>query len=65
MIKDNKDYEITFFDFTGRKIFTESFSNDATINTEQFAKGIYLYEVRNKNGSDNDQVIGKGKIVKE
>ncbi|MEP7167951.1 MAG: T9SS type A sorting domain-containing protein, partial [Bacteroidota bacterium] len=50
--------EINFFDVTGRKIFNKSFTNSTLINTEQLAKGIYLYEVRNKNG-----VIKKGKVV--
>ena len=38
----------------------KEFINSISINTEQLAKGIYLYEVRNKNG-----VIKKGKVVKD
>jgi hypothetical protein len=52
--------EVNFFDVTARKIFNQSFKNSTSINTEQLAKGIYLYEVRNKNG-----VIKKGKVVKD
>ncbi|MBL7929271.1 MAG: T9SS type A sorting domain-containing protein [Bacteroidia bacterium] len=51
--------EVNLFDITARKLFNQSFTNSITINTEQLAKGIYLYELRNKNG-----VIKKGKVVK-
>jgi hypothetical protein len=58
--KRNELVEVNFFDVTARKIFNQSFINSTSINTEQLAKGLYLYEVRNKNG-----VIKKGKIVKD
>jgi len=58
--KRNEFVEVTLFDVTARKIFKQSFTNSTSINTEQLAKGIYLYEVRNKNG-----VIKKGKVVKD
>ncbi|HKR03152.1 MAG TPA: T9SS type A sorting domain-containing protein [Bacteroidia bacterium] len=58
-IKRNELVEISLFDVTSRKIFNQTFTNSISINTEQLAKGIYLYEVRNKNG-----VIKKGKVVK-
>jgi len=51
--------EVIFFDVSSRIIFNQSFTNSTTINTEQLAKGIYLYEVRNKHG-----VIKKGKLLK-
>ncbi|MEP7168164.1 MAG: T9SS type A sorting domain-containing protein [Bacteroidota bacterium] len=59
-VKRNELVEVNLYDVTARKIFNKSFTNSTSINTEQLAKGIYLYEVRNKNG-----VIKKGKIVKE
>jgi len=59
-VKKNELVEVTLFDITSRIIFNQSFINSTSINTEQLAKGIYLYEVRNKNG-----VIKKGKIVKD
>ena len=59
-IKTNVPVEISLYDVTSRKIFHQSFTNSISINTEQLTKGIYLYEVRNKNG-----VIKKGKIVKD
>jgi len=59
-VKNNELSEIIIYDITSRKIFNQSFTNSTSINTEQLAKGIYLYEVRNKNG-----VIKKGKVVKD
>jgi hypothetical protein len=38
----------------------QTFTNSISLNTESFSKGVYLYEVRNKNG-----VIKNGKLVKE
>jgi len=51
---------ISLYDLLGQQILKQQFSDAITINTEQFAKGIYLYEVRNKSG-----IIQKGKIIKE
>jgi hypothetical protein len=56
----NKDSEIILYDITSRKVLQQNFINSISINTEQLAKGIYLYEVRSKNG-----VIKKGKVVKD
>jgi len=57
--KRNELVEVNLYDITSRKIFHQSFTISASINTEQFAKGVYLYELRNKRG-----VIKKGKLVK-
>jgi hypothetical protein len=59
-ISSNKITEVHFYDITSRIILQHSFVNSISINTEQFAKGIYFYEVRYKNG-----VIKKGKVVKQ
>jgi hypothetical protein len=57
----NKDLsEINLYDISSRKLLQKKFTNSTTLNTQQLAKGIYLYEVRNING-----VIKKGKVVKE
>jgi hypothetical protein len=37
-----------------------NFVSSVSLNMEQLARGIYIYELRNKN-----EVIRKGKIVKE
>lgn len=52
--------EIILFDIASRKVFQQEFTNSISINTEQLANGIYIYELRNKNG-----VIKKGKVVKD
>ena len=57
--KRSEIVEVSLFDITARKIFNQSFTNSISINTEQLANGIYIYEVRNKNG-----LIKNGKIVK-
>jgi len=56
----NEPVEITLFDVTSRKLLQQTFTNAVTLNTSQLAKGIYIYEVRNKNGG-----VKKGKVVKE
>lgn len=56
----NELFELSLCDITARKLISKSFVNSISINTEHLAKGIYLYEVRNKNG-----VIKKGKVVKD
>lgn len=52
--------EIILFDISSKKVLQHKFTNSVTLNTEQLAKGMYLYEVRNKNG-----VVKKGRVVKE
>lgn len=52
--------EIIIYDFTSRKLLQQKFTNSVSLNTEQLAKGLYLYEVRNKNG-----LCKKGKVVKD
>lgn len=57
---NNQLSQVTIYDITSRKLLQQSFTNSITLNTEQLVKGIYIYEVRNK-----DAVIKKGKVVKE
>jgi len=59
-VSKNELSEIIVSDITSRILMSDKFFLSVSLNTEQLAKGIYLYEVRNKNG-----VIRKGKIVKE
>ena len=56
----NQSKEIILYDITSRKLLQETFSNSTTLNTTQLANGIYIYEVRNKNG-----VLKQGKVIKE
>ena len=57
---ENKQSEIILFDIGGRKILKRKFLNSTTINTEQIADGIYIYEVRYNNGTSM-----KGKVIKQ
>ena len=52
--------EIILYDLSSRKLLQQTFTNTTTINTEQLAKGMYLYEVRNRNG-----IIKNGKVIKQ
>jgi hypothetical protein len=58
--KSQSESEIIFYDITSRKILHQKFTDAVLLDTEQLAKGIYIYEVRNKDGS-----CRKGKVVKE
>jgi hypothetical protein len=59
-INNNELSDIILYDITSRNLIQQKFTNSISLNTEQLAKGIYLYEVRNKSG-----VIKKGKVVKD
>ncbi len=58
--KRNEISEIILYDIASRILLRQKFINSVSLNTEQLAKGLYLYEVRSKNG-----VIKKGKVVKD
>lgn len=59
-IDNNQLYQIILYDITSRNILKQSFTKSISLNTEQLTKGIYLYEVRNKEG-----IVKKGKVVKD
>jgi len=59
-VNNNTLSEIIFYDITSRKILQQKFTNSVSLSTEQLAKGIYIYEVRDRNG-----LRKKGKVVKE
>ncbi len=52
--------EITLYDIASRKLLQQTFSSSTSLNTSQLAKGIYLYQITNKNG-----IVKTGKVVKE
>lgn len=58
--ENNMQLEIILFDINSRKMLQLKFTTSVSLNTEQLAKGLYLYEVRDKNG-----LCKKGKVVKE
>jgi len=59
-VKEHDAVELIIYDLTGRIIIKNSFRNSAVIKTGHLAKGLYLYEVRSREG-----IIKTGKIVKE
>ncbi|MEO8148652.1 MAG: T9SS type A sorting domain-containing protein [Bacteroidia bacterium] len=52
--------EIILYDIASRLLLRQKFLNSISLNTEQLTKGVYIYEVKNKNG-----LCTKGKIVKD
>ncbi len=52
--------EINIYDIASRKLMQKKFTNFVSINTEQLSTGLYLYEIRNKEG-----IFKKGKVVKD
>lgn len=50
---------ISIYDFLGQIILSQTFTNSTTINSEQFAKGVYFYTL-----SNIKQTFDNGKIVK-
>ena len=59
-VSTNEKSEINLYDILSKKLLQKKFTNSTTINTEQLANGVYIYEVRNKNG-----VVQNGKVVKQ
>lgn len=59
-VNDNEQSQFILYDILSRKLLQESFTNSTTINTEQLADGIYIYEVLNKKGT-----IANGKLIKQ
>jgi len=52
--------EIILFDIASRKLMDEKFIGSATLNIENLAKGVYLYQVKDEKG-----MLKQGKVVKE
>ncbi len=59
-VNENEQSQIILYDILSRKLLQQTFTNSTTLNTEQLANGIYIYELRTMNG-----VIKKGKIIKQ
>ena len=51
--------EVILYDLSSRKLLEQTFTKTTTIDTEQLPNGMYLYEVRKKNG-----IIKNGKVIK-
>ncbi len=58
--KNDEPLEFILYDIASRKLLQKKITNSVSLNTEQLAKGLYLYEVRERNG-----LCKKGKVVKD
>jgi len=59
IVMNNELSEIILYDIASRKLLHLEFTNAVSLNTEQLAKGLYVYEVRSRSG-----LCKKGKVVK-
>ncbi len=57
---NNELSEIILYDVALRKVMQRKFTNTTLLNTEKLAMGLYLYEVKNKDGTS-----ANGKIIKQ
>lgn len=58
-LNSKEPVEIIIYDESGKKVVQKKITSAFSLDAKSFAKGIYIYEVKNKNG-----VLSKGKIVK-
>jgi hypothetical protein len=56
----NEQATVSLYDFLGRQIIQQTFTNSTTINTEQLTSGIYFYRLKNYKGT-----LKTGKVVKQ
>ena len=56
---NNEELEIDLYNITSRKVIIRKFSNDITLNTNQLAEGMYIYEIKKGN-----EIIKRGKVIK-
>jgi hypothetical protein len=56
----NEFLELVLYDITSSKITHIMFTKDVSLNTVKLSKGIYIFEIKNK-----DNVIHRGKVIKE
>ncbi len=59
-LQNNQQSEIILYDITGRNLLQQRFTNSTSLNTEQLADGIYIYQLRNKSGTSTS-----GKVIKQ
>lgn len=57
---NNLPLEIYIYDLLSKNLFRQKFINTISLNTNELAKGIYFYEIKNKN-----ELIRKGKVVRQ
>ncbi|MCW5907569.1 MAG: T9SS type A sorting domain-containing protein [Chitinophagales bacterium] len=59
-VADNEQTTVLLYNFLGKQVLQQTFTNSTTINTAHLADGIYFYELRNNNGA-----LKTGKVVKQ
>ena len=52
----NNISELMIKDITGKIILTQQFNSKVTINTENYAKGVYLIDVKNNLGTVSQKI---------
>jgi len=57
---ENEELVISLYDFLGHLVRQEIIKKCATISTDQFAKGMYFYEIRN-----SERTLKTGKVLKQ
>jgi hypothetical protein len=58
-INSYENFEIVIYDIMSKMIIQQQFTEAITLKTDQLSTGMYLYEVRDKNG-----IVKNGKIIK-
>tara|TARA_Y200000002_G_scaffold3925_1_gene3532 strand:- start:774 stop:1301 length:528 start_codon:yes stop_codon:yes gene_type:complete len=48
--------ELIIKDITGKIVFNQNFNTNITVNTENYAKGIYLIDVKNNHGTVSKKI---------
>ena len=52
-------YQISVFDISAKLILVREFTRETSINTSEFAKGIYFYSIKNKNNNWSNDIFIK------
>jgi hypothetical protein len=58
-LNDNGKFEITIFDNSERSVYQDLVQNGTKVRTDHLERGTYFYIIRK-----NEQIIGKGKLIK-
>lgn len=58
-INSKEPFQIIIYDESGKKVFQKQIISALLLDTKSFAKGMYVYEIKNKKG-----ISEKGKIIK-
>jgi PKD repeat protein len=59
-VNDNRQKFITIYEMNSKKVIVAQFRNSLTLKTAKLAKGMYVFEIRNQDGT-----VKRGKILKQ